>query len=140
MYWLKQNVAEREEKQLSRQSICNICSVCNRNARNDCTVSNVSSYVSVTVKKSNYTAKTIKRKNKKKEENDSSGNCSFNQEDQNIWKIGFLFWTTTQELRKRYIDEKLEKILRLSNLRMNFIEFVNARKQHGLLRSFVNVF
>ena len=64
-------------------------------------------------------------KKKKEEENDSSGNCSFNQEDQNI---DFLFWTTIYELRKRYIDEKLEEILRLLNRPMNFIEFVNARK------------
>ena len=67
---------------------------------------------------------TKKLKKKKEEENDSSGKCSFNQ-DQNI---DFLFWTTIYELRKRYIDEKLEEILRLLNRPMNFIEFVNARK------------
>jgi len=35
--------------------------------------------------------KKIKKIKKKEEENDSSGKCSFNQEDQNI---DFLFWTT----------------------------------------------
>ena len=36
-----------KEKKLSRQSICNISSVCNGNVSNDCTVSNVPSYLSI---------------------------------------------------------------------------------------------
>ena len=36
-----------KEKKLSRQSICNIWSVCNSKVSNDCTVSNVASYVRI---------------------------------------------------------------------------------------------
>ena len=68
-------------------------------------------------------------KEKKKQENYSSGICSFSREDQNN---DFLFWITIKELRKRYIDEKLEQIPRLSNRPMNFIEFENARTNKTL--------
>ena len=48
MYLLKKEMLLKEmEKKFSMQSICNICSVCNSNVSNDCTVSNVPSYLSI---------------------------------------------------------------------------------------------
>ena len=46
MYLLKKEMLLKgKEKKFSRQSICNLCSVCNSNVSNDCTVSNVPSYL-----------------------------------------------------------------------------------------------
>ena len=43
----KEMLLKGKEKKLSRKSICKICSVCNSNVSNDCTVSNVASYVRI---------------------------------------------------------------------------------------------
>lgn len=74
--------------------------------------------------------------------NNSLGNCLVKQvqcRSKNWYLHVSVWWTTTQELQKSCINEKLEEKAKFSNQLMSFVEFISGCSKYGSLGSFVNV-